>query len=131
VRPSIVAAIVAAAISFLPAAAFAQTGWTPGSEIVGQPVQVTTNGVTNTIYLDAGGVARILTPAGRVVAARWTAADNQLCLINGTAEECFRYVAPFHAGTPITLTSSCHATSTWLAASTNSPPPIERGERGE
>ena len=130
-KPSIVAATIAAAISFLPGPAFAQTGWTPGSEIVGLPVQVTTNGVTNTIYLDAGGAARILTPAGSAVAASWTAANNQLCLINGTAEECFPYVAPFHPGIPITLTSSCHATSTWVAASTNSPPPNERGERGE
>ena len=48
-----------------PVAAFAQ--WAPGSEIVGQSVQVETNGVTNTIYLDAGGVARIQTPAGNIV----------------------------------------------------------------
>ena len=36
----------------LPAAAMAQANWTPGSEVVGQPIQVTTNGVTNTVYLD-------------------------------------------------------------------------------
>jgi hypothetical protein len=119
-----------AGLTALPAAAFAQAGWTPGSEIVGQPVQVTTNGVTNTVYLDAGGTARILTPGGNTVPANWTAANNQLCLINGAAQECFPYAAPFHAGTPVTLTSSCNATSTWLAASTNAPPPVERGERG-
>jgi len=113
------------------AAAFAQGGWTPGSEIIGQPVQVTTNGVTNTVYLDQGGGARIMTPGGNTVPASWTAVNNQLCLINGAAQECFPYAAPFRAGTPVTLTSSCNATSTWLAASTNAPPPpVERGERG-
>ncbi len=114
----------------LPVAAFAQTGWTPGSEIVGQPVQVTTNGVTNTVYLDAGGTARIMTPGGQAVPANWTAANGQLCLANGTANECWPYGSPFQAGNAVTLTSSCNATSTWLAASTNAPPPVERGERG-
>jgi hypothetical protein len=47
----------------LPGAAFAQDG----SEIIGQPLQVTTNGVTNTVYLDPGGAARIMTPGGNTV----------------------------------------------------------------
>ena len=46
-----------AAMTALPGIAFAQA-WVPGSEIVGQPIQVTTNGTTNTIYLDQGGAAR-------------------------------------------------------------------------
>ena len=122
----------AVSVAMCSGAAFAQAGWAPGSEIVGQPVQVTTNGVTNTVYLDAGGTARIMTPGGNTVPANWTAANNQLCLANGAAQECFPYAAPFHAGTPVTLTSSCNATSTWLAASTNAPPPpVERGERGQ
>ena len=54
------AAIALAIVTAVPGVAFAQ--WTSGSEIVGQSVQVTTNGVTNTIYLDPGGVARIVTP---------------------------------------------------------------------
>jgi hypothetical protein len=116
-------------IAALPGAAIAQS-WTPGSEVVGQPIQVTTNGVTNTVYLDNGGAARIMTPSGNKVPATWTAASNQLCLINGAAQECFPYSSPFQAGRPVTLTSSCNATSTWLAASTNSPPPVTRGERG-
>ena len=45
-------------IAALPGAALAQAAWTPASEIVGQPVQVTTNGVTNTVYLDPAGTAR-------------------------------------------------------------------------
>ena len=110
--------------------AYAQTGWAPGSEIVGQPIKVTTNGVTNTVYLDPGGTARIMTPAGNAVPATWTAADGQLCMTKTGARECWPYSGPFHAGTPVTLTSSCNATSTWLAESPTAPPHVERGERG-
>src|SRR5689334_17056998 len=118
-------------VAAIPAAALAQA-WTPGSEIVGQSVQVTTNGVTNTVYLDAGGSARIVTPGGNTVPGTWTAANGQMCLNNGAAQECWPYAAPFQAGQPVTLTSSCNSTSTWLAASTNAPPPPagQRGERG-
>ena len=44
----------------------------------------------------------------------------------------YPYASPFQAGQPVTLTSSCNATSTWLAQSTNAPanPPSQRGERG-
>jgi len=124
------AAIALAMLTAAPGVALAQ--WTPGSEIVGQSVQVTTNGVTNTVYLDAGGAARIVTPGGNTVPGTWTAANGQLCLNNGTAQECWPYSAPFQAGQPVTLTSSCNSTSTWLAASTNAPPPPagQRGERG-
>ena len=89
-------------------------------EIVGQPIQVTTNGVTNTIYLDPGGSARMLTPGGNTVPATWQVANGQLCLNNGAAQECWPYSAPFQASQPVTLTSSCNATSTWLAQATNS-----------
>ena len=116
----------------LPTAAQAQAAWTPASEIVGLPVQVTTNGVTNTVTLSPGGQARISSPGRTVVASgTWTAANGQLCLANGAAQECFPYAAPFQAGQPVTVTSSCNATSTWLAASTNQPPPAQRGERGK
>jgi hypothetical protein len=125
---SVSLALMAAAA--IPAGALAQA-WTPGSEIVGQAVQVTTNGVTNTVYLDAGGSARIMTPGGNTVPGTWTAANGQLCLNNGTAQECWPYASPFQAGQPVTLTSSCNSSSTWLAASTNTPPPAgQRGERG-
>ena len=124
------ASIGLAAGAMLPAAAMAQP-WAPGAEVIGQPIQVTTNGVTNTIYLDAGGSARIMTPAGNTVPATWQVAGGQLCLNNGTAQECFPYAAPFQANTPLTLTSSCNATSTWLAQATNAPPPPVAGpERG-
>jgi hypothetical protein len=116
----------------LPGTAFAQGAWTPASEIVGQPIQVTTNGVTNTVTLGPGGQAQILTPAGNPVAGTWTAANGQLCLNNGTAQECWPYNGPFQAGQPQTLTSSCNATSTWLAQATNQPGPVQgqKGERG-
>lgn len=117
----------------LPAAAQAQAGWTPGAEIVGQPVRVTTNGVANTVVLSPGGQGQISSPGGTVVVnGTWTAANGQLCLSNGAAQECFPYAAPLQAGQPVTVTSSCNATSTWLAASTNQPPPpAQRGERGK
>lgn len=120
------AAIALVIVTAVPGVAFAQ--WTPGSEIVGQSVQVTTNGVTNTIYLDPGGVARIVTPGGNTVTGSWTAANGQLCLTNGAATECWPYASPFQAGQPLTLTSNC-GTSTWLASATNSPAPTP-GERG-
>jgi hypothetical protein len=115
----------------LPAAAFAQPAWTPGSEIVGQPIQVTTNGTTNTVYLDPGGQLRITTPNGNTVPGTWTAANGQLCLGVGGANECVPYSAPFQAAQPQTLTSSCGATETWLAQATNQPPTQgQKGERG-
>jgi hypothetical protein len=119
-------------ITALPGMAIAQA-WAPGSEIAGQSVQVTTNGVTNTVYLDQGGAARIMTPSGNTVNGTWTAANGHLCLSNGAAQECWPYAAPFQAGQPLTLTSSCNATSTWLASATNTPapPPSAAGERGK
>ena len=123
--------VLAAAAAALPGAAFAQ-GWTPGSEVVGQPLQVTTNGVTNTVTLMPGGSAAITSPSGRVVNASWSAANGRICLVNGAAQECWPYAAPFQPGQPVTVTSSCNAVSTWLAAATNAPPPppAQRGERG-
>ena len=114
----------------LPAAAMAQ-GWAPGSEILGQPIQVTTAGVTNTVYLDAGGTARIVTASGNTVPGSWTAANGQLCLSTGAAQECWPYASPFQAGQPLTLTSSCNSTSSWLASSTNSPAQVPGAERGK
>jgi hypothetical protein len=115
----------------LPAAALAQTGWTPASEVVGQPIQVTTNGTTNTVYLDPGGQLRITTPNGNTVPGTWTAASGQLCLGVGGAQECVPYNAPFQPQQPQTLTSSCGANETWLAEATNQPPTQgNKGERG-
>lgn len=126
---SVRSAAAAFAIVALPSAAFAQN-WAPGAEILGQPVQVTTNGTTNTVFLDAGGTARIITPNGTTIPGTWTAASGQLCLSNGAAQECWPYNSPFQPGQPQTLTSSCASTSTWLAQATNQPTSTPRGERG-
>jgi hypothetical protein len=115
--------VVAASFS---GAAFAQDA----SEIVGQPIQVTTNGVTNTVYLDQGGTARLVTPNGNTLPATWQVANKQICLNNGSAQECWPYNSPFQPNQPQTLTSSCNATSTWLAQATNSPSQGIKGERG-
>jgi hypothetical protein len=112
----------------LPAAAMAQA---TGAEVVGQPIQVTTNGVTNTVYLDAGGQLRVITPGGATVPGSWTAANGQLCLAVGGAQECVPYASPFQAGAPIRLTSSCGSNETWLAGATNQgPTPPAASERG-
>jgi hypothetical protein len=115
-----------------PAAASAQ--WVPGSEITGQTLQVQTNGIANSVYFGPGGQATITTPGGRVIPATWTANGGQLCLNNGAASECWAYNAAFQPGQQVTVTSSCNATSTWLASSTNQPPPPPAqqpaGERG-
>lgn len=122
---------LALTIGMMPGGAFAEA-YVPGSEIVGQPVKVTTNGVTNVVILSPGGQATIASPAGRTVKASWTAINGQLCLEYGTAQECWPHSRPFEAGQPQTLTSSCKSTSTWLAASINvpPPPPVTKGERG-
>lgn len=131
-KPSIVSILAGVAFAAVPAGALAQ--WSPGSEIVGQTVQVTTNGVTNTVHFAPGGAAHITTPGGRVVNASWTANNGQLCLLTGAAQECWPYQAPFQAGQPVTLTSSCNANSQWLANAVNQPPPppVQQpaGERG-
>ena len=122
------AAIGMAVGAMLPAVALAQA---TGAEVVGQPIQVTTNGTTNTVYLDPGGQLRIVTPNGTTVPGTWTAASGQLCMGVGAARECVPYSAPFQPGTPQTLTSSCGATETWLAQSTNQAPTQgQKGERG-
>lgn len=114
----------------LPSAAAAQ-GWTPGAEVVGQPIQVTTNGTTNTVFLDPAGQLRVITPGGNTVAGQWSAANGQLCLGVGGAQECVPYNAPLQAGQPQTFTSSCGATETWLAQNTNqAPQQQQKGERG-
>ena len=123
--------LLVATMVALPAAAVAQT-WVPGSEIVGQSAVVETNGVANTVYFDAGGAARIVSPSGRVVNASWTAANNNLCLNTGAAQECWPYSQAFQAGQRVTLTSSCQAVSNWLPNGVNQPPPQAQnmGERG-
>ena len=122
--------LMIATLVALPATAFAQE-WVPGTEIVGQSVVVDTNGIANTVYFDAGGAARIVSPQGRVVNASWTAANNNMCLNSGAASECWPYQQAFQAGQRVTLTSNCQAVSNWLPNGTNAPPVREvMQERG-
>lgn len=111
-------------------AAFGQ-GWSPGAELVGHSVQVETNGIVNTVHFDAGGAARIQTPAGRMVPATWSASGSNLCLTSGGAQECWAYAQPFQTGQQVTMTSSCQVASRWLPLSTGQMPvQSSRGERG-
>lgn len=122
--------LILAACVAVPTAGLAQE-WVPGTEIVGQSVVVETNGVANTVYFDAGGAARIVSPQGRVVNASWTAANNNLCLNSGAASECWPYRQAFQAGQRVTLTSNCQAVSNWMPNGTNAPPVKEvMQERG-
>lgn len=119
-------------LGFIPAVgAVAQPGWVPGAEIVGQTVQVTTNGTTNSIALNADGTASITAPNGQVVPGTWSAANNQLCLSTGGPQECWPYMQAFQAGQQIALTSNCQQVSNWMALATNQPPQQQPvGERG-
>jgi hypothetical protein len=126
-----IAAVGATAV-VLPSSASAQS-WTPGSEIVGQPVQVVTDGVTNTVYFDTATTDRIVTPKNNTIAGSWAAANQQLCMIVNNVQECWPYTAPFQAGVPVTLTSlTSSKPSTWTALSVNPGAPVagQKGERG-
>ena len=109
--------------------ASAQTMWTPGAEIVGQTLQVQTNGVVNNVYFGPNGSATITTANGKAVPATWSAANNQLCLSTGGPQECWPYTQAFRAGQQTALTSSCQTVSTFLAPNTN-PMQQPAGERG-
>ena len=131
-KREITKAIVGTLLLGAPVAGLAQAGWVPGSEITGQSIQVETNGVTNTVFFDPGGVARIQTPGGKSVPGTWAAANGQLCLTTGAAQECWPYSQPFQAGQQISLTSSCNSASRWTALGTNQAAPVQQGagERG-
>lgn len=117
--------------AFAPTAASAQ-GMPNGSEIIGHSVQVQTQtGVTNTIFFEPGGVARIVSPSGTQVQGTYAIANRTICLNTGAARECLPYQAAFEAGRPVSLTSDCGASYVWTPVSTApSGPPITRGERG-
>jgi hypothetical protein len=78
-----------------------QTAWVPGTEITGQSVQVETNGVTNTVYFDPGGVARIQTRAAiscpAVGRGGWSALPH-----DRRAPGMLALCQPFQAGQQIT-----------------------------
>lgn len=120
---------IAAAAMAMPSLTLAQSSML--SEVLGQPIQVTTNGVTNTLYLDAGGGLRIMTPGGNMVQGTWQLNGNQLCLNVGGQQECVPYDSPFLAGDPRTMTSSCNVVTVWTAQANNAPPTPAKSERGK
>ncbi len=123
------AAFFGAAVA-VPLGAVTAQAWTPGSEIVGQTVQVQTNGVVNNVTLNADGTASISTPSGTTVPATWSAANNMLCLSANGGQECWPYSQPFQAGQQVSLTSNCNQVSTFLAQYVNQPVQQSGGERG-
>jgi hypothetical protein len=130
-RQATIKVAAAMALVFAPAAGVvAQPGWVPGTEIVGQTLQVTTNGVTNSVTLNADGTASIAAPDGTVVPATWSAANNMLCLSTGGPQECWPYTQAFQAGQQVSLTSNCNQVSSWMASMTNQPQQAPAGERG-
>ena len=130
-RIKMTAALIAGMASIVAPSAASAQAWTPGSEIVGQSVQVNTNGTVNTVYFDQGGAARIMTTSGTSVPGRWSVASEQLCLDIGTGPaECWPYRSAFQAGQNVSLTSTCNVTSQWLANSTNMPEQQRMPERG-
>lgn len=109
----------------------AQVGWVPGSEIVGQTVQVQTSGVVNNITFNPDGTAVIGTPSGTSVPGTWSAANNMLCLSANGGQECWPYSQPFQAGRQVALTSNCQQLTTFMPQATNAPPAQQSGgERG-
>ena len=76
--------LTAAVVPLFLASAAAAQQWVPGSELMGQQVQVTTNGVTNIITFEPNGVARISSPSGgprlrqgQTVSRRWPVACSR------------------------------------------------------
>ena len=123
-----VALFVAAAA--VPVGNVAAQAWMPGSEIAGQTVQVQTNGVVNSITVNADGTATIMTPEGTSVPGTWSAANSMLCLSANGGQECWPYSQPFQAGQQVALTSSCQQVTTFMPQSTNPPAQRSSGERG-
>lgn len=118
---------LALGLSLTALASGASAQWTPGMEIMGQRVQVQTNGITNTIVFDRGGIAHISSPSGAtVVDATWVAEGGKLCLKTDSTFDCYPYRAPFMARHTVPLISDCGVRSDWTALETAVPP----GERG-
>jgi hypothetical protein len=110
-----------------------------GSELRGHTVDVVfDDGSRNSVYFAPNGQAQI-TGAGVRADANWAVRGNQLCLNNGSMQECWNYSRRFVAGETLSLASSCDEASRWTARSVNPPPapapvqkvaPVQRGERG-
>ena len=65
--------------------------------------------------------------SGKSVPGTWAAANGQLCLTTGAAQECWPYSRPFQPGQQISLTSSCNSAFRWTALGTNQAAPVQQG----
>ena len=125
-------AAAAGVLAFVaPGAAFAQS-WAPGAELYNQQVQVaSTNGDVNTLTFGQDGSLQIVSSNGASAQGQWMVQGNQLCVMVGSARECWGYRTPFQASRAVSMTSDCGATTQWTALGTNQPPVQNRaGERG-
>jgi hypothetical protein len=121
--------LVGAALA-VPMGAAAAQAWSPGQEIVGQTVQVQTQGVVNSVYFAPDGTAVITAPTGEAIQGNWSAANNMLCLSTLGGQECWPYQRAFQPGQQVALTSTCQQVSTFMPGSLNPPTQIGAGERG-
>ena len=127
--------VLAAALALPLGTASAQMMAPDGSEITGQPVRVDVNGISNTVYFNRGGTARIVGATGQEASGTWSAQNGNLCLTAGSTRECWPYQTAFAANQPVVLTSDCGSVSRFTALSTNrmAAPPVQvqrAGERG-
>ncbi|HUG46645.1 MAG TPA: hypothetical protein VMK31_09085 [Sphingomicrobium sp.] len=120
---------VAAALA-VPIGAAAAQAWAPGEELVGQTVQVQTQGVVNSVYFAPDGTALITAPSGASIQGNWSAVNNMLCLSAQGGQECWPYPRPFQPGQQVALTSSCQQVSTFMPGALNPPSQVGAGERG-
>jgi hypothetical protein len=120
-----------ASLAFI-AAAPANAQGMLGDEIRGQIIDVKfADGTVNAIYFGPDGTATISSASIGTVPATWAVEGEQLCLSYMQARECWAYASEFQALTPVTMSSSCNATSEWIARAVNSPAEVRRaGERG-
>lgn len=120
-----------ASLAFVAASPAAGQGML-GDEIRGQIIDVKfSDGTVNSIYFGPDGSATISSETIGTVPASWTVEGQQLCLSYLEARECWAYSAEFQAMTPVTMSSSCNASSEWMARAVNAPAAVRRaGERG-
>ena len=111
----------------------AQSEMMTGDELQGQTVDVVfADGTTNSIFFGSNGQALVSGPDGNTMNASWFVQDEGLCLQASGSRECWAYASEFVAGQPMTMSSSCDASSQWTARAVNAPAnaPMMMGERG-
>lgn len=113
--------------------AYADDHMMTGDELQGQTVDIVfADGTTNSIFFGSNGQALVSGPGGSTMNASWFVQQDELCLQASGSRECWGYSSEFAAGTPMSMSSSCDATSQWTARAVNAPvaAPMMMGERG-